>query len=688
MAAPHYAPRSEPEDQHSLSLNRTAHLVVLEVDRPVIWIRSFVEAEQFRFNEKASLCGRIHFDTETGGIKALEEPLNARPALAQFNLPEVRSESGKIVQRAHVVIFDLKLLEEDAKHYFRREGIRRNPFEPFRAALEDPKIQKIIQQATFERELCKRYGVSIENVRDTKLVAKLVRPDLANCLTLQALCAEVCGLWMDKGPQTSDWLQRPLAKEERNYAALDVIALEVLDNTLLRLEQMASIKEHLPLPALLDDLRSTYEERVRLGRTVIGRWQECCREQHLLKQKARELAVGELKLLERHGLVDTSIHWQGACGSTTAWRSLRREFSLSRFQKLHPEAANLLLGHHVSQSALRSFLAAELPSPEYSSRERGFLFRRILKQSYASPTVIIDADFEGLYGITGEDILDGEKNLLGEQSLFSNDTVAEIRLIAHELRPDLNTQSITSLCREIIGVKLRPLDSTNPFKVMRDEAFNSEAVSQLRRYLRETSIKISGRVHYLTPDDPEVITRRMVELEQEKRALWGQAGLGNSYWPLFAREAALRRAIERRLLETIENLPPCHETKVVRYKGAKEGGLIPQETEEHILKPLFYEERHGVMRASVEQKVHRNVDIEALTAIFPEEATSLITTKAPDARALHNYFTSKGIHGREQQALFDEFMHLLGWEPEPSASANAKYKLLYAETPAELDDAG
>ena len=42
---------------------------------------------------------------------------------------------------------------------------------------------------------------------------------------LDGICKEILGLRLDKRMQRSDWEQRPLSKEQVEYAALDAIVL-------------------------------------------------------------------------------------------------------------------------------------------------------------------------------------------------------------------------------------------------------------------------------------------------------------------------------------------------------------------------------------------------------------------------------------------------------------------------------
>src|SRR5829696_304476 len=81
--------------------------------------------------------------------------------------------------------------------------------------------------ATFEWAfLYHHFGVELENVRDTMLLAQLLAAgNMSVERGLGPVAKDVLGIELDKGPQTSDWSLPTLTKEQLDYAALDAQVL-------------------------------------------------------------------------------------------------------------------------------------------------------------------------------------------------------------------------------------------------------------------------------------------------------------------------------------------------------------------------------------------------------------------------------------------------------------------------------
>jgi ATP-dependent Lhr-like helicase len=100
--------------------------------------------------------------------------------------------------------------------------------EPLAAVLGDGAVTKIIHNASFERSVFQRFGITIEPVIDTLAVSRASRGKVDGGHGLKAVCARELGITLDKGEQTSNWARRPLTERQRAYAAVDAEVLLAL----------------------------------------------------------------------------------------------------------------------------------------------------------------------------------------------------------------------------------------------------------------------------------------------------------------------------------------------------------------------------------------------------------------------------------------------------------------------------
>lgn len=102
--------------------------------------------------------------------------------------------------------------------------------QPLWNIIADEKIVKIIHSASNDIILLKILGCTPQHILDTELAAKVLnygRTSFANMM------AEVSGIEIDKSYQVSNWTLRPLQKEQLLYAALDVVYLHGLKDSLV-----------------------------------------------------------------------------------------------------------------------------------------------------------------------------------------------------------------------------------------------------------------------------------------------------------------------------------------------------------------------------------------------------------------------------------------------------------------------
>lgn len=95
--------------------------------------------------------------------------------------------------------------------------------------LEDASICKVMHSPGEDLRLLHSLGCVPQNVFDTEVVAKLLNYER---FSLSALLEVFLGVTINKKLQRSNWLKRPLSTEQLEYAALDVVYLEVLKEQL------------------------------------------------------------------------------------------------------------------------------------------------------------------------------------------------------------------------------------------------------------------------------------------------------------------------------------------------------------------------------------------------------------------------------------------------------------------------
>lgn len=106
------------------------------------------------------------------------------------------------------------------------DALELSDLSPLGDLLGDPALVKVIHNATFERSVLKRYGLTIDGVVDTLQVSRRVRgTKVEGGHSLKIVCERELGLALDKSEQVSDWSRRPLSDRQLAYAALDAEVL-------------------------------------------------------------------------------------------------------------------------------------------------------------------------------------------------------------------------------------------------------------------------------------------------------------------------------------------------------------------------------------------------------------------------------------------------------------------------------
>ncbi len=177
-----------------------------------------------------AIKGDIAIDTETMGLNNLRDRLC---------LVQIADEEGNIY-----------LIQLDKDH---------TKAPNLAKILENPKTQKIFHFARFDVAVIYHYlNIEVKNIFCTKIASKLSRT-YTDSHGLKELCREFLSVQVSKQQQSSDWGAEELTKEQKIYAANDVIYLhqlrDILKSLLIRegrIEVAKACFEFIPHRARLD----------------------------------------------------------------------------------------------------------------------------------------------------------------------------------------------------------------------------------------------------------------------------------------------------------------------------------------------------------------------------------------------------------------------------------------------------
>ena len=125
--------------------------------------------------------------------------------------------------------------------------------------LSNPATQKIFHFARFDVAVIYQYlGIAVKNIFCTKIASKLTRT-YTDSHGLKDLCREFLAIQISKQQQSSDWGSEDLTKDQKIYAASDVIYLhklrDKLESLLIREERLGLAQacfDFIPSRAILD----------------------------------------------------------------------------------------------------------------------------------------------------------------------------------------------------------------------------------------------------------------------------------------------------------------------------------------------------------------------------------------------------------------------------------------------------
>jgi ribonuclease D len=130
----------------------------------------------------------------------------------------------------------------DAEGLWLIDPLQITEWEPLRAVLRDPGVVKVLHSCSEDLlvfHVC--LGVMPAPLFDTQLAAAFLNE--ASAISYQNLVKLHANIELPKGETRSDWLQRPLSKEQLTYAALDVAYLLPLwERQCLRLREQGRLQ--------------------------------------------------------------------------------------------------------------------------------------------------------------------------------------------------------------------------------------------------------------------------------------------------------------------------------------------------------------------------------------------------------------------------------------------------------------
>lgn len=217
---------------------------------------------------------------------------------------------------------------------------------PLAAAFADPRVPKIVHDATFDAAMLAKHGAPLDHVVDTAIAARLVGHAATGLASV--LSAEL-GVAVDKKLQTSDWAARPLPEAALAYLVDDVIHLPALASVLWAKAEAQGIVEELTLEcahrletAIVQEASLPPFARVKGFRTLgDDRARVLLRELTALRERlAREIDVPAGRLLSRDALF--ALIAASARGKVEISRYVHHRDARAAFESLLHSAARPL----------------------------------------------------------------------------------------------------------------------------------------------------------------------------------------------------------------------------------------------------------------------------------------------------------------------------------------------------------
>ncbi len=146
--------------------------------------------------------------------------------LASENIISLDTETSIGITPAKLSLIQISTRSDN----FIIDALAVNDISPLKPILESPKILKIIHFADFEKGVLSPLGINITNIYDTCIESRKLRKLEEGGHSLKAVCKRELGIDLDKSFQSSDWMTRPLSKEQLEYAAMDsYVLLKIYD---------------------------------------------------------------------------------------------------------------------------------------------------------------------------------------------------------------------------------------------------------------------------------------------------------------------------------------------------------------------------------------------------------------------------------------------------------------------------
>ncbi len=213
--------------------------------------------------------------TKAHEVEAAAERLSRAPRIA-FDL----ESNGLFAYRARVCIVQLATADEIVV-----VDTLATPVSGLARLLSSPETEKIVHDVSFDARVLAEEGVTLANVRDTSIAARMLGRTATG---LASLLGSELGVAIDKKMQHHDWSERPIRRDALAYLAGDVVHLAELCDVLFAEVEARGIED------AVDE-----ETRYRLGQAARSVDEEDPRPPYVRMKGVDRAPAAELPILRR-----------------------------------------------------------------------------------------------------------------------------------------------------------------------------------------------------------------------------------------------------------------------------------------------------------------------------------------------------------------------------------------------------
>lgn len=180
---------------------------------------------------------------------------------------------------------------------------------PIKKLVENANILKVLHCGFQDLEILRNLGFKLQNCLDTQIALQFL--GFGANMGFDTFIAETLGIKLDKTQQRSDWMERPLSKNQLQYAADDVILLnkayKKLESQLLKIPKRYEwcIEDSNKLIPNSDRLLKTVKKLFYKIAPQVDRVRDQTLIFHILKY--REIRAAEINKARKHVMHDNQI---------------------------------------------------------------------------------------------------------------------------------------------------------------------------------------------------------------------------------------------------------------------------------------------------------------------------------------------------------------------------------------------